>query len=74
MILVPGAQSAEAAQKAVSGLVNAMPGNNMIVRSGFEVKDSHDDNRRHNQKSYQDVKCFCHGYSHKRNGIILQQK
>ena len=26
VILVPGAQSAEAAQKAVSGLVNAMPG------------------------------------------------
>ena len=26
VIMVPGAQSAEAAQKAVSGLVNAMPG------------------------------------------------
>lgn len=38
VILVPGAQSAEAAQKAVSGLVNAMPGNNMIVRSGFRGK------------------------------------
>lgn len=38
VILVPGAQSAEAAQKAVSGLVNAMPGNNMSVRSGFRGK------------------------------------
>lgn len=67
MILVPGAQSAEAAQKAVSGLVNAMPGEQYDRQEWFfEVKDSHDDNRRHNQKSYQDVKCFCHGYSHKR--------
>ncbi len=38
VILVPGAQSAEA-QKAVSGLVNAMPGGTiLIVRSGFRGK------------------------------------
>ncbi len=75
MILVPGAQSAEGGAEGGfrSGECDA-GGNNMIVRSGFRGKDSHDDNRRHNQKSYQDVKCFCHGYSHKRNGIILQQK
>lgn len=32
VILVPGAQSAEAAQKAVSGLVNASAGGNNMSR------------------------------------------
>lgn len=38
MILVPGAQSAEAAQKAVSGLVNAMPGEQYDRQEWFRGK------------------------------------